>query len=227
MIGTGVQPRRPRITSTPSMPGQAEVEDRRGRGACAPRASSAASPVGGEVDVVAARAQVRAERAQDLRLVVDDEDAASFGSPAGAATMVSPPPGVSSTSISPPIASTKPFATARPSPTPSRPARVAEPLERQEEPLALRRRDAGAAVDDAHVDAAVDGAGRDHASRRPRARSGSRWRSRWRAPARAGPGRRARAAASRARRARRPPSATPRLRSAAGSTSSSPTGCRH
>ena len=35
------------------------------------------------------------------------------------ATMVSPPPGVSSTRFSPPIASRKPFATARPSPTPS------------------------------------------------------------------------------------------------------------
>ena len=35
----------------------------------------------GEVDVVAAGAEVGRERAQDLRLVVDDEDAASFGRP--------------------------------------------------------------------------------------------------------------------------------------------------
>ena len=38
--------------------------------------------------------------------------------PSSRNTIVSPPPGVSSISTSPPIASTKPFATARPSPTP-------------------------------------------------------------------------------------------------------------
>jgi hypothetical protein len=62
-----------------------------------------------EFDVVAACAEVRGERAQDLRLVVDGEDArhvAAFSR----ATIVSPPPGVSSASIVPPIASTKPLA---------------------------------------------------------------------------------------------------------------------
>ena len=47
-------------------------------------------------------------------------------------TTVSPPPGVSSTSTSPPIASTNPRATARPRPTPLAGRRVAEPLERPE-----------------------------------------------------------------------------------------------
>ena len=71
-----------------------------------------------ELDVVIARAEIRRERAPDLRLVVDDEDA-GHSATGRRATMVSPPPGVSSASISPPIASRKPFATARPSPTPS------------------------------------------------------------------------------------------------------------
>ena len=58
MIGTRVQPRRPRITSRPSMPGS--PRSRTTRSGCLRAASvSAASPVGGEVDVVAARAQVR------------------------------------------------------------------------------------------------------------------------------------------------------------------------
>ncbi len=63
-----------------------------------------------------------------------------------------PPPGVSSTSISPSIASTKPCATASPSPTPPSCASVAEPLERLEDALAVRRGHARAAVDDAQVD---------------------------------------------------------------------------
>src|SRR5262245_11347498 len=71
-----------------------------------------------ELDVVAAGAEVRAERAQDLRLVVDDEDP-RHSATRRRVTIVSPPPGVLSTSTSPPIASTKPFATARPRPTPS------------------------------------------------------------------------------------------------------------
>ena len=74
---------------------------------------------------------------------------------------------------SPPIASTKPRATASPSPTPAAVGAVAEALERLEDVLALRRRDAGPAVDDAQVDPLVDDArldahralaGGDHAS---------------------------------------------------------------
>ena len=126
----------------------------------------------GEVDVVAACAEVGRERAQDLGLVVDDEDA-RHSAARSRATMVSPPPGVSSASISPPIASTKPFATARPSPTPSlwpeSPSRW--------KGLNSRSRSArgtpGPAVDDAHVDDAVDDAG-GHARRRAGRREADR-----------------------------------------------------
>ena len=103
-----------------------------------------------DVDVVPTRLQVRRERAEDLRLVVDDEDA-RHAAVRSRATTVRPPPGVSSTSISPPIASTKPFATARPSPTPSSGPAVAEALERPEQALPVLRRDAGPAVGDADV----------------------------------------------------------------------------
>ena len=63
------------MTSTPSMPGRPEVEDDR-VGVVAGRQVERRLAVGGEVDVVAADAQVDAERAADLGLVVDDEDAA-------------------------------------------------------------------------------------------------------------------------------------------------------
>src|ERR1700730_11774597 len=94
-----------------------------------------------EVDVVAPCPEVYAERPKEWKLVVDDEHAAQeIGPPASTATtdrgsgassggsssegtgrlitIVRPPPSVSSTEISPPIASTKPRAPARPSPTP-------------------------------------------------------------------------------------------------------------
>ena len=80
----------------------------------------------GGVDVVAARLQVGGEGTADRRLVVDDEHtrhACSFVTAAAASgrltIIVVPPPGVSSTASSPPIASTKPRAIARPSPTPA------------------------------------------------------------------------------------------------------------
>ena len=73
MIGTWVQPRRPRITSTPSMPGR--PRSRMTRSGCLRAASVERGFAGGrEVDVVAAGSEIRAERAKDLRLVVDDED---------------------------------------------------------------------------------------------------------------------------------------------------------
>ena len=73
--------------------------------------------------------------------------------------IVSPPPGVSSATIAPPIASTNPRATARPSPTPAG-AAVVEALERLEQPLALLVRHARAVVDDLELRAlgAGDGA---------------------------------------------------------------------
>src|SRR5262245_61701761 len=98
-------------------PGQAEVEHDE-VGVLARRDGECRLAARRELHVVAARTQVRPERAQDLRLVVDDEDA-RHSAARSRVTIVSPPPGVLSTSISPPIASTNPFATARPSPTPS------------------------------------------------------------------------------------------------------------
>ena len=53
---------------------------------------------GREVDAVAAGLQVRAERTEDLRLVVDDQDP-RHSAALSRSTTVSPPPGVSSTSI--------------------------------------------------------------------------------------------------------------------------------
>ena len=103
-------------------------------------------------------------------------------------------------------------------------ARVAEPLERQEQPLPLVARDAGPAIDDAHVDDAVDdarGDARRRAGRREAHRVLDHVRER---PLEQARDRRARAAASPARRARRRRRRAPRLSSAAGTTSSSPTG---
>ena len=114
----------------------------------------------GEVDVVAACAKVRVQRTEDLRLVVDDQDPghrAAFSR----TTTVSPPPGVSSTSIEPFIASTKPLRDGQAEPDAFAAARVAQTLERDEHAVALVGRDAWAAIDDADVDAAVDCAGHD------------------------------------------------------------------
>src|SRR5581483_3618519 len=76
----------------------------------------------GRVDVVARSAQARLERAQDLRLVVDDEDArhAGTGAPtaAGSSTTKCAPPSAGSARSVPPFASTKPRAIARPRPAP-------------------------------------------------------------------------------------------------------------
>ncbi len=72
-----------------------------------------------------------------------------------------PPPGVSSTSISPPIASTKPSRDREAEADAVAASAVAEPLERLEHALAVRGRDARAAVDDPQVDVAADRAGLD------------------------------------------------------------------
>src|SRR5262249_4032442 len=70
-------------------------------------------------DLVASRDQVRPQSPQHLRLLADDQNP-RHDATATPITIVDPPPGVSSTAISPSIASTKPFATASPSPTPLR-----------------------------------------------------------------------------------------------------------
>ena len=176
MIGTAVQPRRPRIDLDAVDAGQPEVEDDdvgmvRGRERRAP-----SSPRRRDVDVVAARPEVDPERAQDLRLVVDDEDARSRAASQAERPSSARRPGVSSTSSSPPIASTNPRATARPSPTPVAVRAVAEPLERHEHALALGSRGMpGPRSMTRSVDPAVDRAGLDPhrlAGRRVRERVG-------------------------------------------------------
>ena len=118
MIGTALQPRRPADHLDAVDAGQAEVEDD-DVGVVAGRERRAPPRRSAQVDVVAAGPQVDPERAQDLRLVVDDEDACHRAPlRRRRRRSVSPPPGVSSTASSPPIASTNPRATARPSPTP-------------------------------------------------------------------------------------------------------------
>ena len=69
-------------------------------------------------------------------------------------TMVAPPPAVSSTVSSPPIASVKPFATASPSPIPfgRPPAPSSPPLKGYEHPASLARRYSRPLVDHADID---------------------------------------------------------------------------
>ena len=87
------------------------------------------------------------------------------GAAGSSTTIVVPPPGVSSIASSPPIASTKPRAMARPSPTPGAVGLVVDDaLERLEHELAVGRPDARAVVDHPHVDAAAPA----DARRRPR-----------------------------------------------------------
>src|SRR5690606_23321051 len=99
--------------------------------------SQGAGPVLGGVDVVRACLEVDHEGAHDRRLVVDHQHTghgnclsgtAGSAGRAGSGTapaarrvtvMVRPPPGVSSASRVPPIASAKPRATGRPRPTPA------------------------------------------------------------------------------------------------------------
>ena len=135
---------------------------------------------------------------------------------------MSPPPGVSSTSISPPIASTKPLATASPSPTPSP---CAESPSRWNGRKSRSRSSRGTPGPRSTTRTSTMPSTTPAVTRGERraARSGRRSRSRWRARARAGRGRPAHEAATRGRRARRS-RRHPRLRSAAGSTSSRPTG---
>src|SRR5690349_10877394 len=90
---------------------------------------TAASPVAPSAAVLTsyfACAEVDLQRAQDGRLV-DDEDPGHDPAPSGdvptlatgsVTWTVSPPPGVSAAAMRPPMASAKPLATARPSPTP-------------------------------------------------------------------------------------------------------------
>ena len=127
-----------------------------------------------EVDVVAPGPQVDAERPPDLRLVVDDEDAAHGITAGRLSTIVAPPPGVSSTDE---LAAHRLDEAARDR-EPEADARavarvVAQPLERQEDQLPLVHRDARSVVDDPQVHAVGHRARLDPDAligRRPRAR---------------------------------------------------------
>src|SRR5581483_4394935 len=77
----------------------------------------------GGIDLVPGAAQARLERPQDVRLVVDDQDAPAHARTAGWASAASartkcPPAGSSCVHKRPPFASAKPRAIARPSPDP-------------------------------------------------------------------------------------------------------------
>ena len=61
------------MTSTPSMSGRPEVEDDQVGAVAGAAAMSASVAGGGGVHLVVAGPQVDPQRAQDLRLVVDDE----------------------------------------------------------------------------------------------------------------------------------------------------------
>src|SRR6266545_382819 len=73
--------------------------------------------ISGGVHVVVPRAQIDPQRAHDLRLVVDDQDA-SHEAAGRERIMVRPPPGVSSGVRVPLIASVRPRDSARPRPAP-------------------------------------------------------------------------------------------------------------
>ena len=103
------------------------------------------------------------ERAQDLRLVVDDEDAGHARRPHRARQPVGAHreadhhrrarrPGCRRRRCGRPSPRRSPRATARPRPTPVVGGVVAEPLERPEHVVALLARDAGTAVDDTELD---------------------------------------------------------------------------
>ncbi len=124
-MGTGDHVRIRRHTSKPVDAGQVQVEDHDvGRRALGERERLFA--VDGDVDLVATRGERAQERPADLRFVVDDEDPFLPQEPAlpfAAGTVkenVAPPPGVSSTQMSPSSRFTKPLQIARPSPGPSR-----------------------------------------------------------------------------------------------------------
>ena len=74
MIGASVQRRSSRATSVPRPSGSSRSR-MIASGGCSAAALSASSAVVAVVDVVAGAAEVRLERAQELRLVVDDEHA--------------------------------------------------------------------------------------------------------------------------------------------------------
>ena len=157
MIGALLQLRSSRATSVPVPSGKHEVEhDRLGRAQCR-RGQRSLGRVGG-VHLVARAAEARPQCAQDLRLVVDDEDAGSghagtrarASATGSASTKVAPCPSCDSTQTRPPFASAKPRAIASPSPAP-RAGPLSEPRWKGSKMRsASLRRDSRTVVDDAH-----------------------------------------------------------------------------
>ena len=126
-------------------------------------------------DVVPSATQVRLQRTQELRLVVDDEHALAgqVGTSTGSSTAGSastndaPWPGRDSTQSRPPFASAKPRAIARPRPGPRRSGPPGHAVERLEDSLALLLRDPRPVIGDAdeellprRADTHVDGLAR-------------------------------------------------------------------
>ena len=113
---------------------------------------------------VAARRQRALDRAQDLRLVVDDQHDRAAHVAAGIRTPnVAPPPGVSVAQISPSIATDEPLADREPEPGAESRRSLRQPVERREEQGLIAEVEPRTVV--------------DHAKRprsRPRARPGAR-----------------------------------------------------
>ena len=151
MIGTSVQPRRPAMTSTPSMSGRPRSRTTASGGRARRPRASAARAVGGE-----RRPRSRAPR----RLIASARRRPGSSSTTrtrrhrrrvAAERRAEADPhrqarrrGVSSATIAPPIASTNPRATARPSPTPPPASRSSRRWNGSKSALALLGRDARA-----------------------------------------------------------------------------------
>ena len=116
-----------------------EIEDDRVRRRKRGGGERALCRVGG-VDLVAGAAQARLQRTQDVRLVVDYENASAHACTAGRVSAASastkcPPAGSSCVQSRPPFASAKPRAIARPRPEPA----ARPPAERLEDRGAVGR----------------------------------------------------------------------------------------
>ena len=161
MIGIDVQPRRPCTTSMPSMPGRPRSTIAASCALVTPR-ESAASPVStrstsyprASMCAPSARSSGRSSSTIKMRLMthaplVATRCGCAIGRPI---TIVTPPPGVSSTVSSPPTASTNPRATARPRPTPVSLAVSPRRWNGSEHRPRSARRDAATAVDDTQID---------------------------------------------------------------------------
>ena len=189
-MGAVVQPRSPRMTSMPSMSGSPRSRMTRS-GGCEAAVASALGPGGSREHLVVAGPQVDGQGPQDLRLVVDHQDAAHrdsaawstrwlvsralsrsrrpgsccrrlAGGDAGSdTTIVSPPPGVSSGVERAAHGLGEPAGQGEPEADAGGVVGVAEALERGEDPVELGRRDARAAVDDPQLDAFAEAAAGD------------------------------------------------------------------